>query len=600
MKVKVLAALLALSFVTALILPAAAQAESLTLEPVQGPVGSDVKIPAGCQYGEGEYFLYWGDANQLIQQGNLSKSGCQPLVFKVPQSPRGKQLVTLKVGSKSFQKEFTVQGTISIGVKKGPVGTELAVQGNGFDARETGIKIIYNGNTEASGIEATAGGSWLYTLKIPPSNRGNHSVAASGSTTPATEIKDQIFAVTPSFAINPNSGWVSRVVTTSGAGFGSGETNIAVIYDDIVVKTNISADLNGSWQSSFSIPASSKGPHKVDARGATTTIDDVPDALFTVSPGIKVEQASGRLGDVINTGDTLFVNGVGFQENEANVKVTFDGLQAVGDITADAHGSWSTQFTVPAATRGEHIVDSFGDATRADDVSDYIVVVTPEVSINPISGSVGENTLLTGSGFGSSQPLTITYDAKNIASDATSDGKGSFSTSFKPPASGAGSHLVTVSDGTQAVSSATFTIESIAPAEPSPVSPAAGARIDLFESKPIDFKWSVVEDPSGVTYSFEMSQKADYSGTVVRKEGLDKPEYVMPASEKPQQGEYYWRVKATDLAGNASEWSQSQLITFTGFDFIWPVAGVIAGLAVIGLVIWRIRAISRKGGWSSS
>jgi len=600
MRVKVPAALLALSFVTALVLPYAVQAESLTLDPVQGAVGSDVKIPAFCQYGEGEYFLYWGVDNQLIQQGTIAKASCQPLVFKVPQTPRGKHLVTLKVGSKSFQKEFTALGTMSIGTKKGPVGTEVAVQGNGFDSGETGIKIIYNSNPVATGIQATSGGSWLYTLKIPPSSKGNHSISSSGSTTPANEVKEQIFAVTPSFAINPNSGWVGRVVTASGEGFGGGETNIAVIYDDTVVKTNISADLNGSWQSSFSVPASSKGPHKVDARGATTTVEDVQDANFTVSPGIKVEQASGRLGDVITTGDTLFVNGVGFQENEGNVKVTFDGLQVVGSIAADAHGSWATQFSVPAATKGEHTVDSFGDATRVEDVADYIVVITPEVAINPASGSVGENALLTGSGFGASQPLTITYDSKKVESSATSDAKGSFSTSFKPPASGAGSHLVTVSDGSLAMASAPFTIESTPPGVPSPVSPAAGTKIALFDSKPIDFKWSVVEDPSGVSYSFEMSNKADFSGTVVRKEGLATPEYLLPAGEKPQAGEYYWRVKAIDLAGNAGEWSQSQLITFTGMDFIWPIVGIIAILAVVGLVVWRVRAISSKGGWSSS
>ena len=599
MKVKVLAALLALSFLTALILPAAAHAESLTLEPTTGTVGAEIKIPAFCQYGEGEYFLYWGDSNQLVQQGTISKMGCQPLTFKAPQSPRGKQLVTLKVGSKSFQKEFTVQGSISLGVKKGMVGTEVTVQGNGFDSRETGIKIIYNSNEVASGIEASAGGSWLYTLKIPASNRGNHSVSASGATTPSTEIKEQIFTVTPSFSINPNSGWVGRVVTVSGAGFGGGETNVSVIYDDLVVKSNISADLNGAWQSSFSIPASSKGTHQVDARGATTTLEDVPDAVFTVSPGIKVEQASGRLGDIINIGDTLYVNGVGFQENETNIKVTFDDTQAVGSITADAHGSWSTQFTVPPATKGEHVVDASGDATRADDVSQYIVVITPELAINPVSGSVGENTLLTGSGFGANQALTITYDARKVESSATTDGKGSFSTSFKPPSSGAGSHLVTVSDGTQAVASTPFTIESIAPAAPSPVSPAAGTKIGLFENKPIDFKWSVVEDPSGVAYSFEMSQKADFSGSVVRKEGLDQPEYIMLPNEKPQAGDYFWRVKAVDLAGNAGEWSQSQFISFTGFDF-WPIVGIIAGLVVVGLIIWRVRAISKKGGWSSS
>lgn len=600
MKVKTLAALLALAFISALILPTATQAESLTIEPVQGAVNSDVKIPAFCQYGEGDYFLYWGEGNQLIKQGNVTKMGCQPIIFQVPQSPRGKHMVTLKVGSKSFQKEFTVLGSITIGTKKGTADTSVSVQGYGFDARETGIKIMYDGNSVASGIEATASGSWLYTLKIPASSKGNHPITASGSSTPASEAKEQVFTVTPSMLINPASGWVGRVISVSGSGFGSAETNIAVLYDDLLVKTNMSADLGGSWQTSFSIPASSKGVHKVDARGATTALEDVTDAQFTVSPGIKVEQASGRLGDVINVGDTLFVNGFGFMENEPNIRVTFDGLQVIGSITADAHGSWSTQFAVPASTKGEHTVDSFGDATKSGDVSAYTVVITPELAINPASGAVGENTLLTGSGFGASQLLTITYDAKKITSSATTDSKGSFSTAFKPPASGSGSHLVTVSDGTQTIGSVSFTIESTAPQAPSPISPEAGFKVGIFENKPIEFKWSAVEDPSGVVYALEISQKADFSGSVVRKDNLEKPEYTLPASEKPQQGEYYWRARATDLAGNASEWSRSQLIMFTGFDFAWPIVGVIAGLAILGLVIWRIRAISSKGGWSSS
>jgi len=600
MKVKAIAALLALMFIGALILPAAVRAESLTLDPVQGAVNSDIKIPAFCQYGEGEYFLYWGEGNQLIKQGTLSKAGCQPLIFQVPQSPRGKHMVTLKVGTKSFQKEMTVLGSITIGTKKGQAGTAVSVSGYGFDARETGIKIMYDGNAVASGIEATASGSWLYTLTIPASGKGNHPITASGSSTPASEAKEQVFTVTPSMSINPSSGWVGRVISVSGRGFGSAETNIAVLYDDLLVKTNISADLGGSWQTSFSIPASSKGVHKVDARGATTTLDDVLDAQFTVSPGIKVEQSSGRLGDVINVDNTLFVNGFGFMENEPNVRVTFDGMQVVGSITADAHGSWSAQFAVPPSAKGEHTVDSFGDATKSGDVSAYTVVITPELSINPASGAVGENTLLTGSGFGASQPLTITYDARKITSSATTDSKGSFSTAFKPPASGSGSHLVTVGDVTQAIGSVTFTIESTAPQAPSPISPEAGFKSGLLENKPIDFKWSAVEDPSGVVYALELSQKADFSGSVVRKDNLEKPEYTLPAGDKPQSGEYYWRVRATDLAGNAGEWSRSQLIVFTGFDFIWPIVGIIAGLAVLGLIIWRIRAISSKGGWSSS
>ena len=600
MKVKALAALLALSFLVALILPATVHAESLVLEPLQGQVGSDVKIPGACSYGQGEYFLYWGEGNQLISQGTIQTGVCAPIFFKVPPSPRGKAMVTLKVGSKSFQKEFSVQGTVSIGTKKGTVGTSVSVQGYGFEPRETGIKLMYDGNPVATGIEATAGGSWLYTLKAPAGIKGNHPITSSGSTTPASEVKAQAFTVTPSISINPDSGWVGRVVSVSGEGFGKAESNIAVLYDDVVVKTNTSADPGGSWQASFSIPASSKGVHKVDARGATTPLEDVPDGQFSVSPGIKVEQASGRLGDVINVGDTLFVNGFGFLENEANIKVTFDGLQVAGNIGADAHGSWSTQFAVPASTKGEHIVDSFGDATKTDDVSDYTVVITAELMINPTGGAVGENTVLSGSGFGANQPLTITYDAQRINSSAGSDGQGSFSISFKPPVSRSGSHLVTVSDGTGAICSTSFSIESSAPQAPSLISPEAGMRIGLFDNKPIEFKWSAVDDPSGVVYSLEISQKADFSSPVMRKDNLDKPAYVMPAGDKPQPGEHYWRVRASDLAGNASEWSGSQIIIFGVFDFVWPIAGAMAVLAIVGLVIWRIRAIGSKGGWSSS
>ncbi|MDD5312430.1 MAG: hypothetical protein PHO26_05280 [Dehalococcoidia bacterium] len=599
MKAKVLPAVLIFSVLCTLLLPVPAHAESLTIDPTQGTVGSDVKIPAFCQYGQGDYFLYWGEGNQLISQGTVKSGTCQPITFKVPQSPRGKQMITLKVGSKSFQKEYTVLASISMAAKKGAVGSTVSIQGSGFAAKESGIKIMFNGNEAATGIEANETGSWIYTFKIPTSARGNHPITAVGTTTPSSEIKDQLFAVTPVISINPNSGWVGRVVNVSGAGFAAAETNVAIMYDDTVVKTGLTADLNGSWQSTFSVPASAKGSHKVDAKGATTPIEDVPDTAFTVSPGIKVEQASGRLGDVIGVGDTLWASGVGFQENEAGIKVTFDSMQVADNVAADVHGSWSAQFEVPACTKGEHKVDSFGDATKLGDVTHYIVVVTPELTINPNNGAIGENTILSGSAFGANQPLTIIYNSQQVTTSATTDAKGSFSTGFKPPASGSGSHMVTVSDPSQAIASTMFTVESVAPGIPQPIAPEPGTKLDFLDSKPIEFKWSVIEDPSSVVYALELSQKADFSGSVVRKENLTTPSYSMSGTEKPGIGEYYWRVKAIDGAGNSSEWSQSQLMSISGFEFWWIGLVVIGILVIAGLVIWRIRVISKKGGWTS-
>jgi hypothetical protein len=208
--------------------------------------------------------------------------------------------------------------------------------------------------------------------------------------------------------------------------------------------------------------------------------------------------------------------------------------------------------------------------------------------------------MLSGTGFGSNQQLIIIYDSARITSDAKTDIKGSFKTAFQPPASAAGIHTVSVSDSTHAAGAATFTIESAAPATPSAITPEPGTKFDLFDNKPIEFRWSVVEDPSGVVYSMEISKKTDFSGSVIRKENLDKPIFLMPATERPGAGEYYWRVKAIDRAGNASTWSAPQAITVTGFEFTWIIAGAVAALAIIGLIIWRVRAISKKGGWSSS
>jgi hypothetical protein len=234
-------------------------------------------------------------------------------------------------------------------------------------------------------------------------------------------------------------------------------------------------------------------------------------------------------------------------------------------------------------------------------VSGYIVVVSPEVTINPNSGSVNENTVLSGKGFGANQPLTIMYDSRKMETGTTTDAKGSFSTSFKPPPSGSGRHLITVSDLTQAVDSTGFTIEATAPSVPKPSTPAAGASFGMFDNQPVKFTWTEVEDPSGIKYNFEMSNKGDFSGTLLRRDNLDKAELTLLSKERPGTGDYYWRVKAIDGAGNNSEWSQSQLLTFSGLDFLfWPAAIAAGVLIILGLVIWRIRVISKKGGWTAS
>lgn len=599
MKIKALAALIAVFVLFAFLIPAPAAAFSLGLEPVSGIVGSEVKIPAFCQYGEGDYYLYWGDDNQLIEQGTVDSKGCTPIYFKVPEAARGTYNVTLKVGSKSFSRDFTVKSSIVLGTKTGAAGSQIEVTGYGFGNQEGGIRITYDGASIASNIAANRNGTWQYQLEVPVSCRGSHVISASEQDAATQGNIKADFNVTPTIAVNPATGWVGRVVNISGAGFGSGESSITVLYDDMPVKSALVADNTGSWQSSFSIPLSSKGMHKLDAKGNMTAAKEVPEVSFSISPGIRVEQTSGKIGEVIHVGDKLLVSGIGFQANESNIAVTFDGTQIVGGIAGDAQGSWSAQFSVPPIHNGEHTVESSGYTTLSADVTSYTVVVTPYLEINPAKGAVGTSIVLNGTGFSSNQALHITYDSKDIETNASTDYRGNMDIPFKIPVSSAGMHTVTVNDAGGASAAVKITVESTPPQAPALISPEGDTQYSILDMSPIAFTWSSVEDPSGVVYTFEMSPKPSFSGDVIHKENLEKPELSLHFNEHPLSGNYYWRVKAVDLAGNSSKWSEVQAIAFSNFDLIRIGAIVIGVIVVIILIAWRIRTISKKGGWSS-
>lgn len=599
MKIRATAALLMLFALSAVSFPAEAQAFSLGLEPVTGTVGSEVKIPAFCQYGEGDYYIFWGSDNQVIAHGVVESKGCTPIYFKVPACVRGKHNVTLRVGNKTFSRDFTVTSTITLETKKGPVGSQVTINGYGFSNQEGGIRVTWDGNTVATNIEASRNGSWQYTLKIPVSSRGNHNISASGPSSTLAEVGNRIFEVTPTISVSPASGWVGRIVNVSGTGFGAGESNIAVTYDDVPVKSGLIADFSGSWQASFSIPLSSKGQHKLDARGNMTAAEEVPEAIFSIAPSIRVEQTSNRVGEVIHVGDTLLVNGIGFQANEQNIAVTFNGTSVVEKITGDAQGSWSAQFRVPAIHKGDHAVKASGDATRSDDVAPYTVVVTPYLEVNPDSGAVGSSVVLSGTGFSSNQPLNVFYDGRKSEVTASTDFKGNINLPFKLPVSTAGTHTLTVTDGGKASATVTVTIESTPPQVPVPTAPADGAVFNLFENRAVEFSWTTVEDPSGVVYTFELGRTAGFSDTVTHREQLDKPALALHINERPIAGKYYWRVRAVDLAGNASAWSKAQSIEFTGSTYLWIGGIALAVMVLAGLIWWRIRTISKKGGWSA-
>ena len=575
--------------------PMPVSADSLSLNLSEGIVGTNVTIPSVTGYGLGNYELYWGETDILIGQGEL-KQGVAAIAFIVPEAARGKHKVTLKVAGNFFTTDFTVIPAIGLSSSQGTVGSNLTIAGKGFNVNESNIQVLFDGNPVQSGIVAGSKGSWQITVKVPASSGGQHTIDAGG-TTPASEVEDKTFTVAPEIEINPTSGWVNTVVGIYGSGFSSGETNIKVTYDGGTVKSDIAADAKGSWQSSFSIPSSSRGGHEIRAYGAMTNESNIQSVSFSVSPGIKIEPASGYLGGAIYVNDSLYVSGVGFDANETGIKVTYDGSLVVSNITADTKGSWSGILSVPSSSKGEHIIDASGEVTKASDIQDSIVIVSPKVELNPsTSVAIGTDVTIHGTGFAPNQVTTISYDGAKIASNSATDAKGIFTTSFKIPQGKAGDHTVTVTDPTAAVFSLNLSVESSPPPTPNLISPEAGSEFGSFGKTPVTFRWSAVEDPSGVYYLLEISPSSDFAGTVIRKESLAATEYTLSDDEALTKGNYYWRVRAVDGAGNQSDWTNGQLFRIGGFDW-WLILLAAVGVVVVVGIIWRFVHMGRHGKW---
>ena len=485
--------------------------------------------------------------------------------------------------------------SINLSADKGTVGSNLTVTGRGFNSNETGIRLIYDGSPLETDFSASNKGSWQNTFKVPPSSSGQHIFDAEG-TTPANDVENRTFTIVPRIELSPTSGWVGTVIGIAGSGFASGETNIKVIYDGLTVKTGIAADTKGSWQSSFSTPTSTKGSHEVNAFGAVTSEDSVTKVSFNVSPDIKLQLASSYLGDAIHVGDSLWISGVGFEANETGIKVTFDGTLVASNVIADAKGSWADRLEMPSGIRGEHTIDASGEITKAGDIPDAIIIISPKIEMNPTSGAIGGEITVRGTGFAASQIITISFDGAKLASNTATDTKGNFIASFKIPKGKAGEHTVTVTDPTASVFSAKLTVEATPPPTPELLSPEAGSEFGLIGKTTVAFDWSDVDDPSGVYYVLEISPSADFSGIVIHKGGLTTSDYTLTEKEALGKGTYYWRVKAVDNAENESDWTNGQLFKVGGLEW-WLIAILI--LAFIGAIaiIWRFVSVSRRDKW---
>lgn len=459
-------------------------------------------------------------------------------------------------------------------------------------------------------------------FEIPESPGGVHRIAIVdddlGNTADVDDVEDAMqdeddFEVLPSIELisvdgepcDPDEaeGTAGSEVEVRGYGFGSDEEDIQIYFGDDKIDVeqleDINADELGSWTGTFIVPATAAGQQEIIAGGDDTDEDDVEPAYFSIRAGIMVEPTSGTVGS------TFTVSGSGFEENENDVVILFDGDVAKSAFDAGSDGTFEVTVIVPQASMGTHDIDAEGDHTHASDIDDWEFEVEPTLEMEPTSGNVGTQIEVTGTGLPASSPVSVTYDGVTKGTGTTNSNGTLAGITF------AATHTQSVhtSDHTVAASfdgttlNLTFTIESTPPAKPLPSTPANGTRIGLLGSQSPTLTWKVVDDPSGVTYGLQISATPDFSQVLISKSGLvaqgsalivspTGPEmsYTLTEAEALPYGTYYWRVKAVDGALNDSGWSASNnfkvgLLPTWALIVIIVLAAVLIGALVYVLII---------------
>jgi hypothetical protein len=487
---------------------------------------------------------------------------------------------------------FAITPKIVLNDNAGYVGDTVLVDGAGFLPTAT-VTIYYDGSNVGTKTTNSYGTFDNFSLTVPASTEGLHEVKARDTSGYTPEVS---YDVSPKITVSPISGAVGDTVTVSGTGF-DGTSTVTITFDTTNVTTATTNSSGTLVATTFTVPSTSRGTHTVKVKDAG---NNYATTTFSVAQNITLNPTSGP------SGTTVTITGNGFGASKA-ITVKYNALSVTtspATVTTNSTGYFTATFSVPVGVAGtyEVLVSDGTNAAMADFVSTTDATIS-QTTTTTDPGNVGMSLTITGVGFTPSHEVTVTYSlatgSDTLATDTT-DASGEFEIAFTIPPSSAGTHIITVSDGT-IVKSFDFVMESNPPPTPELTLPLVDTKL-----KDWLFEWDAVTDVSPasnpVTYDLQVASDANFSSTstLIDVTGLTAATYTIPEEEKLEStGEdapYYWRVRAVDAASNASTWSPASTFTvgwsfeFTGW-VVWVTMAVVAILFFF-LGLWA----GRRGG----
>ena len=221
------------------------------------------------------------------------------------------------------------------------------------------------------------------------------SATTTTSTTPAPQV---------GLSLSSSKAAPGTQLTANGTGFKPTEI-VDVTFNGTSVGTP-TADSNGSFALSFTVPSVPLGTYGVLAKGRNS--GTTASADFTVSEGpatitLSVPQAA--------PGANISISASGFQPGEV-VQVLFNGA-SVGTPTADTQGTVTVPFTIPSLSPGAYVAEAHGQTSGFSANASFTVLAasaTPAPTAAPTAAATAAPTAAPAPGAVPNAPAMVHDD----------------------------------------------------------------------------------------------------------------------------------------------------------------------------------------------
>ncbi|MCH8864990.1 MAG: IPT/TIG domain-containing protein [Chloroflexi bacterium] len=569
----------------------------ITLSPENGAAGTTVTVIGENfdSYKGDSIYVFFDGVEMIGSPLTVPETGTFIFRFNIPDEaePGGHTIRVKNEFTTLALSTFTVPETeISLDTRSGNIGARVTIEGKGFSADKVVTFFYDNGVKKILGTQpADSAGEFSFSFDVPESVGGQHQVSVQNT---AGNYAEADFEVIPLIALGRTSGAIDEILTVSGNGFGH-RTDVAVYFNNDEVAFAKTDDNGNFMMASFNVPPLPPGNFDVrveDDDGNTAK------AAFTIVAGASLDKASGSVGTEVLVAGTGFAPG-------GEVIVRYDD-EALVTITADSDGRFEAAFKIPVSRYGEHTV------VVTDGVTTRQLAFVMEEESPPVPGlrlPANASQVKAGAYFDwakvTDASLPVSYHFQ-VASDTSfttlvldkkglADSEYALAGAEKLPATSPGSPYywrVKAADSAANESAWSSLWSFYVPAPPAPgrLLPETGIKAE----SEVLFKWERVSSLTPpVTYHLQVASDKNFASVVLEKQGMIKSEYTLTEEESlsavKKEVPYYWRVRATDGAGNAGDWSVPGSF-YIGFSFPTWLIFVLIGIAavVVGFIAFLL------------